>query len=56
MGALVFIRLTILYIKTIEGKEMERKFGEQYLNYKKSVSMFILFAIGVILFRRSMRS
>ena len=37
----IFILLNILYIKTIEEKEMEKKFGEQYLKYRKSVPMFI---------------
>ena len=37
----LFILLNILYLKTIEEKEMEKKFGQQYLEYKKSVPMFI---------------
>jgi len=37
----IFILLNILYLKTIEEKEMEKKFGEQYLKYKRSVPMFI---------------
>ena len=37
----IFILLNILYLKAIEEKEMEKKFGEQYLKYKKSVPMFI---------------
>lgn len=37
----IFILLNVVYIKTIEEKEMEKKFGEQYLKYKKSVPMFI---------------
>jgi len=37
----LFILLNILYIKTIEEKEMEKKFGKQYLKYKKSVPRFI---------------
>lgn len=37
----LFILLNILYLKTIEEKEMEKKFGEEYLEYKKSVPMFI---------------
>jgi len=37
----LFIFLNILYVKTIEEKEMEKKFGEQYLEYKKSIPMFI---------------
>jgi len=37
----LFILLNVLYVKTIEEKEMEKKFGEQYLKYKKSVPTFI---------------
>ena len=37
----LFILLNVLYLKTIEEKEMEKKFGEQYLKYKQSVPMFI---------------
>ena len=37
----LFILLNVLYLKAIEEKEMEKKFGEQYLEYKKSVPMFI---------------
>jgi len=37
----LFILLNILYLKTIEEKEMEKKFGEEYLSYRKSVPMFI---------------
>ncbi len=37
----LFLMLNILYLKTIEEKEMEKKFGKQYLKYKKSVPMFI---------------
>jgi len=37
----VFIVLNVLYVKAIEEKEMEKKFGEEYLEYKKRVSMFI---------------
>ncbi len=37
----LFILLNILYLKTIEEKEMEKKFGQQYLEYKESVPMFI---------------
>jgi len=37
----LFILLNILYLKTIEEKEMEKKFGQQYLKYKESVPMFI---------------
>ena len=37
----LFILLNILYLKTIEEKEMEKKFSEEYLEYKKGVPMFI---------------
>ena len=37
----LFIFLNVLYLKTIEEKEMEKKFGRQYLEYKESVPMFI---------------
>ena len=37
----LFILLNVLYLKTVEEKEMEKKFGEQYLKYKESVPMFI---------------
>ena len=37
----LFILINVLYVKTVEEKEMERKFGRQYLKYKESVPMFI---------------
>jgi len=37
----IFILLNVLYLKTVEEKEMEKKFGQQYLKYKESVPMFI---------------
>lgn len=37
----LFILLNVLYLKAIEEKEMEKKFGEEYLEYKKKVPMFI---------------
>jgi len=37
----IFIAINILYVKTIEEKVLEMKFGEQYLKYKCSVPMFI---------------
>ncbi len=37
----LFIFINILYLKAVEEKEMEKKFGEQYLKYKESVPMFI---------------
>ncbi|MFC2014382.1 methyltransferase family protein [Chloroflexota bacterium] len=37
----IFILINVLYLKAIEEKEMEKKFGTQYLEYKKRVPMFI---------------
>lgn len=37
----LFIILNVLYIKAVEEKEMEKKFGKDYLEYKKRVPMFI---------------
>jgi len=37
----LFICLNIVYLRNIEEKEMEKKFGKQYLEYKKNVPMFI---------------
>ena len=37
----ILILLNVLYVKAIEEKEMEKKFGEEYLEYKKRVPMFI---------------
>jgi protein-S-isoprenylcysteine O-methyltransferase Ste14 len=37
----LFLLLNVLYLKTIEEKEMEKKFGRQYLRYKESVPMFL---------------
>lgn len=37
----IFILINVLYVKAIEEKEMELKFGEEYLEYKKRVPMFI---------------
>ncbi len=36
-----FILGNVTYLKVIEEKEMEKKFGEQYLEYKTRVPMFI---------------
>jgi protein-S-isoprenylcysteine O-methyltransferase Ste14 len=36
----VFIAAHILYLKLIEEKELEKKFGQSYLDYKKRVPMF----------------
>ena len=37
----LFILINVLYLKAIEEKEMEKKFGMKYLEYKKEVPMFI---------------
>lgn len=37
----VFIVLNVLYVKAVEEKEMEKKFGQEYVEYKKKVPMFI---------------
>lgn len=37
----LFILCNVVYLKAVEEKEMAKKFGEQYLEYKKSVPMFI---------------
>jgi len=37
----LFILLNVLYIKAIEEKEMEKKFGDEYLEYKKRMPMFL---------------
>ena len=37
----LFVLVHILYLKFIEEKELEKKFGQAYLDYKKSVPMFI---------------
>jgi len=37
----VLVALYGFYVKAVEEKEMERKFGEEYLEYKKRVPMFI---------------
>lgn len=36
----LFIVLNVLYIKAIEEKELEKRFGKEYLEYKKRVPMF----------------
>jgi protein-S-isoprenylcysteine O-methyltransferase Ste14 len=42
---LIFIPLLtllgFLYLKTVEERELELRFGQEYLEYKKSVPMFI---------------
>jgi len=37
----IFILLNILYLKAVEEREMEKKFGQEYLKYKENVPMFI---------------
>ncbi len=37
----LFIVLNVLYLKAVEEKELEKKFGQEYLEYKKKVPMFI---------------
>lgn len=37
----LFIYLNVLYLKTVEEKEMAKKFGNEYLEYRQSVPMFI---------------
>lgn len=41
IGVPFFLLAHILYIKFIEEKELEKKFGQAYLDYKKRVGMFI---------------
>ncbi|UCG55176.1 MAG: isoprenylcysteine carboxylmethyltransferase family protein [Dehalococcoidia bacterium] len=36
----LFVVINVSYLKAIEEKEMEKKFGRQYLEYKKKVPMF----------------
>ncbi|MFC1872686.1 methyltransferase family protein [Chloroflexota bacterium] len=36
----IFIIINVLYLMAIEEKEMEKKFGKQYLDYKKKVPMW----------------
>jgi protein-S-isoprenylcysteine O-methyltransferase Ste14 len=36
----LFIALNVFYVKAIEEKELEKKFGEEYIEYKKRVPMF----------------
>ena len=37
----LFITVHIIYLKYIEEKELEKKFGQAYLDYKQRVPMFI---------------
>lgn len=38
----LFILINVFYLKAIEEKEMAKKFGKRYLEYKKRVPMFFL--------------
>lgn len=35
------IYLNVLYLKNVEEREMEKKFGKEYIKYKENVPMFI---------------
>ena len=37
----LFITIHIVYLKFVEEKELEKKFGQYYLDYKQRVPMFI---------------
>ena len=37
----LFAILNVIYLKAIEERELEKKFGEEYLRYKEKVPMFI---------------
>jgi protein-S-isoprenylcysteine O-methyltransferase Ste14 len=37
----LFILVHVVYLKSIEEKELEKKFGQAYLDYKQRVPMFI---------------
>lgn len=37
----LFLLVHIIYIKLVEEKELEKKFGQPYVDYKKKVPMFI---------------
>jgi protein-S-isoprenylcysteine O-methyltransferase Ste14 len=41
IGAPFFFAAHIIYYKLVEEKELEKKFGQAYLDYKKRVGMFI---------------
>jgi protein-S-isoprenylcysteine O-methyltransferase Ste14 len=38
----LFVIVHIIYIKFVEEKELEKKFGQTYLDYKKRVPMWLL--------------
>jgi protein-S-isoprenylcysteine O-methyltransferase Ste14 len=37
----LFILVHVVYLKSIEEKELEKKFGQAYLDYRRRVPMFI---------------
>ena len=37
----LFIVINVLYLKAVEEKEIEKKFGSEYIEYKMKVPMFI---------------
>ncbi len=37
----LFIYLNVLYLRNVEEKEMEKKFGKEYHRYKENIPMFI---------------
>jgi protein-S-isoprenylcysteine O-methyltransferase Ste14 len=37
----MFILVHVVYLKFVEEKELEKKFGQAYLDYRRRVSMFI---------------
>lgn len=37
----LFVLIHVLYIKLVEEKELEKKFGQAYLDYKKCVPMWL---------------
>jgi len=36
----LFIIVHVVYLKFVEEKELEKKFGQAYIDYKKKVPMF----------------
>jgi protein-S-isoprenylcysteine O-methyltransferase Ste14 len=42
----LFILVHIIYLKLVEEKELEKKFGQAYIDYKKKVPMFFPRAKG----------
>ena len=43
----VFVVFNILELKLVEEPELERRFGESYIDYKRRVPMFIPRALGI---------